>query len=60
MAHIRPIFPVPGGGMGLERMVGMLHFYGRDVILLMGTGLYRQGGELADTCRVVRKLVDVP
>jgi ribulose-bisphosphate carboxylase large chain len=59
MGHIKPIFPVPGGGMGPERMADMLQFYGRDVVLLMGTGLYRHGSDLAATCRLVRELMDV-
>jgi ribulose-bisphosphate carboxylase large chain len=59
MTHIRPIFPVPGGGMRLDKLADTLRFYGREVILLMGTSLYRQEGDLADTCRMVRRLVDL-
>jgi ribulose-bisphosphate carboxylase large chain len=37
--HIAPAFPVPAGGMRLERVDEMLDFYGRDSILLIGGNL---------------------
>ncbi len=40
LGPLRPAFPVPGGGMSLERVPEMLAFYGRDVVLLIGGGLF--------------------
>ncbi len=51
MGHIKPIFPTPGGGMSLERVPEMLRFYGRDVILLIGGGLFQAGPDLVANCR---------
>lgn len=51
MGHIRPIFPTPGGGMSLKRVPEMLSFYGRDVILLIGGGLFQAGLDLVANCR---------
>jgi ribulose-bisphosphate carboxylase large chain len=36
---LRPAFPVPAGGMAVERVEEMLRFYGHDTILLIGGGL---------------------
>ena len=43
MAHIRPIFPVPAGGMRLDRVEEMRAFYGDDIVLLIGGDLRRHG-----------------
>ena len=51
MGHLKPIFPTPGGGMSLERVPEMRRFYGKDVILLMGGGLFQGGPDLAANCR---------
>lgn len=57
---LRPIAPVPAGGMNVERVPEMIEFYGRDVILLIGGALLSAGKELAarsrafvDTVRMV-------
>lgn len=51
MGHLKPILPTPGGGMSLGRVPEMLRFYGKDVILLMGGGLFQGGPDLAANCR---------
>ncbi len=35
-----PIFPMPAGGMNWQNVPDMLHWYGNDVILLIGGALY--------------------
>ena len=40
--------PVPAGGMTAERVPGMLDFYGRDVMLLIGGGLLSARERLAE------------
>lgn len=62
MGHIKPVFPVPAGGMKVEGVTEMTDFYGEDVILLIGGDLHRHGGDLAESCRgfaakVSRRLV---
>ncbi len=57
MGRLRPIFPCPGGGMSLDRIPGLLKFYGDEVILLVGGGLLTHGSDLAENCRVFRALV---
>jgi len=58
MGSIKPSFPVPGGGMSLQRLPEMLDFYGREVILLIGGDLHRHGPDLVATCRRFRRLVE--
>jgi ribulose-bisphosphate carboxylase large chain len=58
MGRLASIFPVPSGGMTLERVPEMLGTYGHDVILLIGGGLFSAGPSLTDTCRRFRGLVD--
>lgn len=58
MAHIKPIFPTPGGGMSLARVPEMLEIYGRDVIFLIGGGLHKRGPDLVENCRYFRRLVE--
>ncbi|MFH1342533.1 MAG: RuBisCO large subunit C-terminal-like domain-containing protein [Pseudomonadota bacterium] len=57
MAHIKPIFPTPGGGMSLARVPEMRELYGRDVIFLIGGGLHRHGPNLVENCRHFHQLV---
>ncbi|KXX64417.1 RuBisCO large subunit C-terminal-like domain-containing protein [Marichromatium gracile] len=47
-AGLRPILPVPAGGMRLDRVGELLEFYGRDAILLIGGDLHR--GDLSANC----------
>jgi ribulose-bisphosphate carboxylase large chain len=46
MGHIRPIMPLPGGGMTAERIAQTKALYRRDVIFLVGGGLHRMGPDL--------------
>ncbi|HYF92091.1 MAG TPA: RuBisCO large subunit C-terminal-like domain-containing protein [Symbiobacteriaceae bacterium] len=57
MGGIRPVFPTPGGGMTLERIPELLEVYGREVIFLVGGGLFRQGPDLVENCRYFLKLI---
>ncbi|WP_295408995.1 RuBisCO large subunit C-terminal-like domain-containing protein [uncultured Thiocystis sp.] len=51
MGELRTIFPVPGGGMRLDRVAELRDFYGRDCILLIGGDLHAQGTDLVENCR---------
>lgn len=51
LGSFKPIFPVPGGGMTLERIPELREFYGRDVIFLVAGGLYGYGDDLTETAR---------
>lgn len=55
---IKPIFPMPGGGMNIGRINELKEFYGNDVILLVGGGLFTHGPDVADNCRYFRSLVE--
>jgi ribulose-bisphosphate carboxylase large chain len=52
------IFPMPGGGMTVQRVPELLDFYGNDVILLIGGGLFQHGPDLLENCREFRRWVD--
>jgi ribulose-bisphosphate carboxylase large chain len=58
LGQLKPIFPIPGGGMTLARLPEMLQFYGHEVIFLIAGGLYAQGPDLVENCRQFRALVD--
>jgi len=51
LGHIRPIMPMPGGGMTRERIAGLKETYGAEVIFLVGGGLHRMGPDLAENVR---------
>ncbi len=57
MGHFKKIFPAPGGGMSLERVPGMIEFYGREVLFLIGGGLFQSGDDLVENCRRFRNMV---
>jgi ribulose-bisphosphate carboxylase large chain len=58
MGNIKTIFPAPGGGMSLDRVPEMLATYGRDLIFLIGGGLFQHGPDLVENCRFFRKMVE--
>jgi ribulose-bisphosphate carboxylase large chain len=58
MGHLKTIFPAPGGGMSLARVPEMLETYGRDLIFLIGGGLFKHGPQLVENCKYFRKMVE--
>ncbi len=58
MGHLRPAFPMVGGGMTLERLPALLEFYGPETIFLVGGGLHTHGPDLVENCRAFRSAVD--
>lgn len=48
---LRPAFPVPAGGMQVDRVDEMVQFYGKDTILLIGGSLYMAGDQLLARAR---------
>jgi ribulose-bisphosphate carboxylase large chain len=58
MGHIKPIFPCPAGGMSLESIPESLKVYGKDVIFLVGGGLFRQGPDITANSRYFRSMLD--
>jgi ribulose-bisphosphate carboxylase large chain len=52
-ATVKPAFPVPAGGIGVELVADLLTFYGRDCILLIGGSLYEAGDALFERTRAV-------
>lgn len=49
--HIRPAFPVPAGGMTVERAPELVNFFGNDTILLVGGSLLAAGDALLERTR---------
>jgi ribulose-bisphosphate carboxylase large chain len=58
MGLLKPIFPVPAGGMTLGRLPEMAEFYGREAIFLIAGGLYAHGPDLAESARKFRGMVE--
>ena len=57
MGHIKPIFPSPGGGMSIESIPDMRKVYGKDVIFLIGGGLFKYGPDIVKNCNVFMGMV---
>jgi len=49
---LTPTLPMPAGGIKYHQVADVLEFYGRDVILLIGGGLYEAGDDAALRARV--------
>jgi ribulose-bisphosphate carboxylase large chain len=58
MGQLKTIFPAPGGGMSLARVPEMLETYGRDLIFLIGGGLFQHGPDLLDNCKYFRSMIE--
>ena len=50
-SHVRPVLPVPAGGLALDRVDELVRFYGNDAMLLVGGALLATGDELAGRTR---------
>ena len=57
MGQIKKIFPCPGGGMSLDRIGELLELYGKEVVFLIGGGLFKQGNDLIENCRYFSRMV---
>jgi ribulose-bisphosphate carboxylase large chain len=44
---LAPTFPMPAGGIKYHQVADILEFYGREVVLLIGGGLYEAGDDTA-------------
>ena len=49
---ILPTLPMPAGGIKYQNVADILGFYGKDVVLLIGGGLYEAGDDTALQARV--------
>jgi ribulose-bisphosphate carboxylase large chain len=58
LERLKPIFPVPAGGMTLGRLPEMAGFYGRDAVFLIAGGLYGHGPDLVESARQFRRMVE--
>jgi ribulose-bisphosphate carboxylase large chain len=56
-SHMRPILPVPAGGLSVERVPEVVQFYGNDVMLLVGGALLAAGERLPARTREFVDLV---
>ncbi|HYF80909.1 MAG TPA: RuBisCO large subunit C-terminal-like domain-containing protein [Symbiobacteriaceae bacterium] len=57
MGGLKQIFPTPGGGMTLERIPELFEVYGKDVIFLVGGGLFKQGPNLVENCKYFLSMI---
>jgi ribulose-bisphosphate carboxylase large chain len=49
---LAPTLPMPAGGIKYQQVADILGFYGKDVVLLIGGGLYEAGDDMALKARV--------
>lgn len=52
-AHLAPIFPTAAGRMSVDRVQEMRELYGNEVLLVLGSELYRQGQDSGLACKQV-------
>ena len=58
LGSLRPIFPAPAGGLSLARVHEVQQVYGRELVILVGGGLFKHGPDLIENCRVFRRLAE--
>ena len=58
MGQLKAVLPAPGGGMSLSRVPDMLETYGKDLIFLIGGGLFKHGSDLIKNCQYFKKMVE--
>jgi len=58
MGILKTIFPCPAGGMSLSSIPESLKIYGKDVIFLVGGGLFMHGPQLIENVRYFRKIIE--
>jgi ribulose-bisphosphate carboxylase large chain len=54
---VKSIFPCPAGGMELKNIPDMLKHYGNDMLILVGSGLFRLGGNLIENGKRFQELL---
>ncbi len=56
-AALAPCLPAPAGGVTMDRLAGILEFYGPDIMVLMGGGLLAAGDRITqETAKFARRL----
>jgi len=55
---MKPIFPAAAGRITVDRMDDLGLCYGREVVFVLGSELYRRGSDMAATCREAMKIVE--
>ncbi len=58
MGNLKTIFPCPAGGMSLSSIPESLKIYGKDVIFLVGGGLFMHSPQLIENVRYFRKIIE--
>jgi len=58
MGALKPILPAPAGGLAVSRVAELGQVYGRQMIILVGGGLFKHGPDLVENCRAFRKLAE--
>jgi ribulose-bisphosphate carboxylase large chain len=56
-SSLRPVLPVPAGGLSVERVPEVIRFYGEDTMLLIGGSLLLAGERLPERTRAFVDLV---
>lgn len=57
LLDLAEIFPSPGGGMNFHNVPEMMKVYGKDVIYLMGGGLFRPTDDLVQNTKALKELI---
>lgn len=55
---LKQIFPAPGGGMNIESIPELFDVYQKDVIYLIGGGLFRNGPDIVKNSQYFREVIE--
>lgn len=57
MKNIKPVFPGPGGGISINSISKLIKFYGKDVVFLIGGGLFNYSTDIIKSCQKFKSLI---
>jgi ribulose-bisphosphate carboxylase large chain len=55
--HLKPVFPSPAGGINLEILNELNSVYGKEVVYLIGGGLFKYSKDLKQSCSYFKQLI---
>jgi ribulose-bisphosphate carboxylase large chain len=58
MGNLKSIFPGPAGGLTFNLIPELIEVYGRDMLIIIGGGIHREGPDLVLNCRKLRDMFE--
>jgi ribulose-bisphosphate carboxylase large chain len=58
MDDLKPIFPGPAGGLTFKLIPELIEVYDREMMIIIGGGIHREGPDLVANCRRLRDMFE--